>query len=284
MKPGETKTVNITLTANQNSPSAVVRVAPEIAPYVTASPTTIGQLTAGQSVQVTLAFGVKIDAVPLTATGTLQLRSVDESGNAIAQPLPIDVKIVWLPASGSIVENITGKYTFNAPTGWSTIDGLITTSSEILLPPGKSPNLNNEYVGDIFIDVYPNSGVLDFSDFYQTIRKVNFFSSSAKQTRFTINGLDAIRFDDVGGMIPSTVVALKLSDRYVEITDYNSAHQTDGIFNSIVSSVVPAPVGLNVIWPQYTGRTLGISFSFPPSLAASSSGGTVVLFLRGLTS
>lgn len=44
---------------------------------------------------------------------------------------------------------------------------------------------------------------------------------------------------NVLGMLPSTVVAVKIDGHVREITDVNENHQTDGVFDQIVSNIIP---------------------------------------------
>ena len=230
IKPGETKAVSLTLTANRNTPSAVLRVVPEIAPYVTAAPATIGPLAAGQSVQVTLSFAATVNALPVTATGTVQLRTADASGSTLAQPLPVSIRI--LPRNAYL--NAVGQYFFIVPVGWSVSRAAATSDATTLLPPGKSPDASHEYVGDILIESTINPSNLTLSAYYASPGVENLYLSSVQQTSFTVNGLDAVRFDGVAGMVSSTIVAIKLNGRIIEIIDY-VGHETDGILDTVVS-------------------------------------------------
>lgn len=93
VKRGEARTATLTLTATKATPSASLRVVPEIAPYVSVTPATIEPLVAGQSVMVilTIAVPAATNAPSINANGTLQLRTADASGNTLAKPLSVQV-------------------------------------------------------------------------------------------------------------------------------------------------------------------------------------------------
>lgn len=117
LAPGETKTASVTLTASASTPTATMTIAAPISPYVHVTPTSIDPLVPGQSVSVTLTFTSPLDALPLTATGTVQLR--DGSGKALASPIQIGINVVWeqiqLSGSGvSIAPPPTWNVTQNA--------------------------------------------------------------------------------------------------------------------------------------------------------------------------
>lgn len=132
--PGQTTTTTVTFKANQSIPSSTLWVAPEIARYVSVSPATLGPLSSGQAVQMTLTFTAKMDARAAIATGTVQVRApgvTDAAAqrNPLAQPLPVLVAV--LPA-----ERING----------------------IAVPPEPSPAANNATLSGIDLN---GNGVRD---------------------------------------------------------------------------------------------------------------------------
>lgn len=71
---GETKVISVTLTSDKSMPRVVVRVSPEIVPYVSVTPTTIGKIRKGKSITLTLTVTIPIDALPTTASGVIELQ------------------------------------------------------------------------------------------------------------------------------------------------------------------------------------------------------------------
>ena len=141
--------------------------------------------------------------------------------------------------SVSTFTNQAGRYIVTVPEGWNATAGLVSTSSTLLRASGKLASQEDEYVADISITARSNERNLNFTEFYNLVEDGNLYALSSTQTSFQINGLDAVRFNDVPGMLPSTIVTIKLGNRMFEIIDYDNAHQSDGAFDLIVSSFHP---------------------------------------------
>jgi hypothetical protein len=120
--PGESRTVALTMTAREAVPSATIRVVPELASYVSVSPASIGPLAKGETTSLSLSITAPIDAIPHTATGTVQLRHANEPNRTIAQPIPVSVDVVWPRAEG-----LPGGVSFSYTTFGT--EGLITSTS-----------------------------------------------------------------------------------------------------------------------------------------------------------
>lgn len=89
---GQSTTTTATFTANENAQNVTVRVVPEIAPYVTVSPSSFANITKGASYPVTVTFSAPATTSPTTVNGTIQLRQ--EKGT-LAKPLPVTLGVVW---------------------------------------------------------------------------------------------------------------------------------------------------------------------------------------------
>lgn len=135
--------------------------------------------------------------------------------------------------------NEEGGYSFLAPESWQIGTSSTEADFTILLPPDRVPNPDREYFADIVIDSTPNPVNLNLVEFYEVLEPFNLFENSGAQTFFEVNSLEAVRFNGILGMLPSTVVAVKMDGRIIEITDVNENHQTDGIFDAIVDSIIP---------------------------------------------
>jgi len=94
IKPGESKQAQVVLSAQSAIPAGTLRVVPELQPFLSVTPSTIPALAKGQTLAVTLNFSAKIDALPGTTTGTVQLRD-NTSGTTIAKPLPVAFSVQW---------------------------------------------------------------------------------------------------------------------------------------------------------------------------------------------
>src|SRR5207244_3563664 len=72
---GQTKTVQVSFTASENVNNVVLRVVPELQPFVQVSPSTVSSVSQGQSILLNVTVSAAADAALGTATGTIQLRS-----------------------------------------------------------------------------------------------------------------------------------------------------------------------------------------------------------------
>jgi len=226
MKPGETKTATITLTANQNTPSAAIRVVPEIESYVTASPATIGALTAGQTVQVTLTIHAPNEASPSIATGTIQLRAANESGNTLALPLPVVVNVVW-PRTDSYFGGVSVAY---PPTLHASRQPGVNT---ILLTP---PVVGEQPVSDIFVGISisldPNPNSLTIEQYYDGI---NGDDLGPMRDTVSIGNTSWVRYFPPATIAGDVVVVARRTDgSFVRVIDHGAAFQTNGIYTDVL--------------------------------------------------
>lgn len=222
---GTTQSIQVTLTTTKALRDARVVFLPDLRNAVTVSPSTIPAIAAGQSATVTVTFAPATNDARKLIAGVVFL--IDGNKTA-SRPLLVHVRL----QDRAPFVNSTGGYQFVPPTGWQVVEsgaGLTT-----LIPPGRAPNVENDYLGDIFVEPQPNPNNLSLADFYAQRGLVNLFAASAQQTPMTVNGVEAVRFDGVVGMLPSTVVAFRFTGRIVEIIDYGG-HTTDGVLDALVS-------------------------------------------------
>ena len=92
---GESVTTTASFTATRNLSGVVVRVVPEIAPYVTVSPTAFSSITKGSTYTLNVTLTTPADALPTSTDGTIQLRSGSDQNNTYAKPLPVKLNVVW---------------------------------------------------------------------------------------------------------------------------------------------------------------------------------------------
>jgi hypothetical protein len=89
--PGQSKSLTLRITAPRGLPESTLRAVPEISPFLSISPNTIGPLGPGQSAEILLVVSAPGDALPVTTTGTIQVRPT--GGTSATQPLPLPVSI-----------------------------------------------------------------------------------------------------------------------------------------------------------------------------------------------
>jgi len=204
IKPGETRTVIATLTALTSTPSSVIRVVPELQPYVSVSPTTTGPLTPNQSVAFAVTFSAPIDALPVTSTGTVQLRTSDSAGNTLAQPLPIAVSSVWpvaLTRNGAAI-SYPGTFSINQKTNAHTNSTVITNFGGTYAKGGLIPRGG----ADVVVTTLPP--LSESLDSYLS-RQLTTASATA-QSSLAINGRPGVKVSYTEAFSPL------FSMRYVE--------------------------------------------------------------------
>lgn len=220
----------VTATIGEDIPTTRVEVTPSLAPYVASiEPATLPALSAGSEVTIDLVFEVAADTPLNTIDGTLKLRNTNNTSTQ-AKPLPIILSI----AEGQLVSNPSGGYVVIVPTSWTAVAGFRNPTSLDLVPPGKAVNPASEYVGDILIDTIPNPASLPLADFYRQPDQLNLFEIAGAYSVIAHTFGEAVQFSDVPGMLPSSVVAVRLGDRIIEVTDFANRHRSDGIMDSIV--------------------------------------------------
>lgn len=109
---GEAKVIAVTLTADKELPRAVVRVSPEIIPYVSITPTIIGKIRKGTKTTLTVTVNIPTNSSATKVNGVIELEKAkqqdgrderdddsdsDERGKkkkTIGPPLPVTIEIV----------------------------------------------------------------------------------------------------------------------------------------------------------------------------------------------
>jgi hypothetical protein len=97
LKPGESTTTVVTLTARESIERAQMRVTNSLKPYLTVEPTNIDRLRKGQSIQVSIRLTLPIDASAGVIDGTLQLRELNKlgrPGDLVSRPLPVSISVI----------------------------------------------------------------------------------------------------------------------------------------------------------------------------------------------
>ncbi len=96
---------------------------------------------------------------------------------------------------------------------------------------------SNHDMLDISIEVKPNPDKLSIQDFYsQPLEKVNYYNTSTSHDDLLVNSDPAVWFHKVntGVATPDEVVVIQFANAIAEITDHQSRHESDGVFNYMV--------------------------------------------------
>jgi hypothetical protein len=123
---GQTKSLEVSFTPNETLSNLVVRVVPELEPFVQVSPSALTKIASGSTVTLTIITSAPATSTLGTFEGTVQLRQGGHLGKVAAKPLPVSVTI-----GETVTEAIPGV-TFQMPSGWS---GTFSNSNGSLISP-----------------------------------------------------------------------------------------------------------------------------------------------------
>ena len=105
-------------------------------------------------------------------------------------------------------------------------------------PTGKRPSIEGELTGDIILNVYDNPKKLSLVEFYDGKNNANLYKDAMDGYEdISVDSTSAIKFKGVGGLLVYTIVAVPKNDIIFELLDNGQAHQKDGIFDHMVSSI-----------------------------------------------
>lgn len=247
--PGETQTIPVSFTTPRQLSNIVARMSPDLEPYVQVEPREFARVDGGTTVNLNLLISARPDALPGTIEGNIrlfrELRFHFRTWDGVrvwafawpvffARTLPVAINIL----DGQRISNEAGGYSIVVPLDWQVDTDPTKPDLSMLLPPGRSPNPETGYVADIVINSLQNPQNLSIAEFYER-KRFNFLKLSSAHTFFQMNGLEAARFESVPGFVSSTIVVVNMGQQMVEIIDISERHQTDGIFDDIVASIVP---------------------------------------------
>jgi hypothetical protein len=108
---GQSTAIEVTFTPSTNATNVSVEVVPELAPYVTVSPSSFPSVQEGINYAVTVTASAGSDAPLALYDGAIQLRQGNET---LARPLPVSVEVVWPTFLGGEELGVVLQY----PPGW----------------------------------------------------------------------------------------------------------------------------------------------------------------------
>lgn len=92
-----TSTVEVSFTAEKDLNDVVVRVVPELSPYVSVEPAELGDIERGSTHSLTLLLTVPPETEAQLLDGTIQLRQGTKPAKVYAKPLPVELELDRLP-------------------------------------------------------------------------------------------------------------------------------------------------------------------------------------------
>lgn len=91
---GQSVTVPVSLTASRNLTDMVVRIAPQLQPFVDVDQPVLGDITEGETVVLTFMVSMPASAVPQTIEAVVQLRSESPPNKNFGSPLPFTILVL----------------------------------------------------------------------------------------------------------------------------------------------------------------------------------------------
>jgi hypothetical protein len=219
MAPGDTKSVQVPVTARSSVPATVARVVPALASFLSVTPSSVGALPQGATQLVTLSFAIPADTPFQTVDGTLHL----DSGTAtIARPLPITLN-VWpsLPV---------GSVRFNYPP--VLISQVVDSETVVIRHPGFTPGEEGPFLS-LVVDHNPQS--LSAADYYDGDPGPDL--SDATASSITVAGRPSLRFVPASTLAGAVVVVVPGTQEFIRVTDSGVAFQADGSFDAVLSNL-----------------------------------------------
>jgi len=92
--PGESQTYPASFIASENVNNVVLRVVPELQPFVQVSPSSLASITKGQTVNLNVVVSAPVDSLPKVVDGVIQVWSGVGAPTTFAEPLPVTVSVV----------------------------------------------------------------------------------------------------------------------------------------------------------------------------------------------
>ena len=177
-----------------------------------------------------LDFGAIGSGSSTTSTDTFTIRQNRSNSS------PAVLAWTVVPAAGTFTNTAAG-YTATIPVQFQ---GLSAPGQSSVWIESTSPYISGEreHFPAISIESYANATNLSLEDFYAH-QDANFFIASARQEKFSVNGMDAVRFYGAYSMAGTYVVAVRLPGKVVEISSYNENSDSD--LDSIVQTLQATP-------------------------------------------
>jgi len=208
------------LTAQSAVPAGTLRPVPELQPFLSVTPSTTPALAKGQTLAVTLSFSAKIDALPTTTTGTVQLRD-STSGATVSKPLPVTLNVAWLKTA--LAGGITVAY---PPTLIATPQPQL---NEVILSTVPLPSTTD--TPSLSITFWPNPNNLSFLAFYAD----KDLEDADPYTAITVQGHTAYRL--FYRESETTMIVVQTTIGFIEVDDAGGAYTSSGDLQHILDNI-----------------------------------------------
>lgn len=191
---GGSKTVPVSFTASQDLSHVVVRVVPELEPYIQANPAGFASISKGQTVNLDLIISAPASSLPGAFEGTIQLRSGDNPSRAFARPLPISIEIIDPTAGWPTFTSEDSVYEVKYPPNWIVREeqGAVVFSNVLEASPISDAALQTESFFKIRVRSQENQDLLPISEWFDDFFSGGFAVEAHSRNSLLVDGHDAI--------------------------------------------------------------------------------------------
>ena len=132
------------------------------------------------------------------------------------------------PATANVYQDATARYQVTLPEGWTSkksFGEVKLNDNSAKATSGMLLRTRSKTAGTTLEDVYDGSRAPAY-----------YLDATAGATETTVNGHPAVRFDGVVGFAPTTITAIDLGNRVVELHDPGEEYQASGTYAAVLGS------------------------------------------------
>ena len=191
---GESKTVSVFFTASEDITNAVIRVVPELEPFVQVSPSAFGSIAKNQIVNLNITFSALSNSPLGTFQGTVQLRSGSDSNKTFAKPLPVTVQIWKRVILG---DDFTGV-SVATPSQWierRDENGVVILSNIVTPSPLTDVALQTESSFELRLLTRANPDSLSISEWFDQFFEEGFSVDPLSRQTVAVCGRDGVEIE-----------------------------------------------------------------------------------------
>ena len=236
VSPQQTKSVFVSFTSSEKIYNVIVRIDPEVQPYLRIKPRMFSFIKARSVIHLTLTISAPVGAPFGTFNGTIQLKSTGKSAKTYAKPLPITLNI-WKSIEDPIL-----PYLLKYPGNWTAtvrdngfVDIIGQVTSSMPTAPGDMTGICKISVG-----FHDNSDLLPLSDWLQRAEIETGASPPISSDPVIIGGITGIKevIEELG---ISTTVYLPKGDKIISfelLCGDDALSEGEAIFLKILDSII----------------------------------------------
>jgi hypothetical protein len=196
---GDSKKFSVSFLVSENLSNLVLRVVPELQPYVQVVPSHFIDVNAGESVAAEVIVAIPATILPQSVSGVIQLRSTSGNVRTIPQPLPMTLNITWATYSNTQAGVQMSYPDFGLA---SKVDAIPVGADGTLLDVKFKSGNDTNFVSGFGLSLFNNQDQLTLSDWFHKYidPKGTLVTSGAFTSTRLANGMDALV---LSGQIPT---------------------------------------------------------------------------------